>query len=155
MLEAGDVAPEFTLLSQTGAEISLGDYAGRYVLVWWIPSTMQEMTPACCDKVAKGFASETLTHPELNVIGLSFDSPEMMASFAQRAMILFPLLSDESKAVGEAYGVRRGEGRDWDSFPMKRAFLIGPNGLIEKVYKNIDPEYFVPEVLADLTGVST
>lgn len=150
MLSEGDTAPDFELQDQRGNTVSLSDYQGSWVVVWWIPSTIAEMTPPCCDKIANGFGANLARRPELNVVGLSFDTRLDMRTFAMRALVVFPLLSDESKEVGEAYGVRRGEGKDWDCFPIKRAFLVDPQGKIEKVYMNIDPDFFVPEVLHDL-----
>lgn len=154
-LAEGDQAPPFRLQDQTGNFVSLDDYAGRWLVVWWIPSTMAGMTPACCDKIANAFGAQAAAHPDLNVVGLSFDNRTLMRTFAMRGLVRFPLLSDETKEVGEAYGVRRGEGVDWDCFPMKRAFLVNPDGRIHKIYMNIDPDFFVLEVIEDLAHINT
>lgn len=148
-LHVGDVAPPFTLTDQHGDRISLGYYLGDFVVVWWIPSTLASMTPACCDHIARGFG-EHAEETGLNVIGISFDTPEQMKEFARRSSTTFPLLSDESKETGKAYGVYRGDNDEWNCFPKKRAFLVDPNGRIAKVYLNIDPDLFVHEVLDDL-----
>lgn len=150
MLQVGDEAPSFTLPNQHGGVTSLSDFQDQWLLVWWIPSTLVEQTKPCCDKVAKAFGASFAEHPELNVVGISFDAMDMMKTFAMRALIAFPVLSDHTKQVGEAYGVRRGEGKDWDSFPLKRAFLVDPDGGIDKIYDSIDPDFFVAEVLDDL-----
>lgn len=148
MIDVEQKAPTFSLTDQFGNKVSLEDYLGKWVVVWWIPSTMADMTPACCDTIAKGFGHVAGHHPELNVIGLSFDTPYEMKKFAVRGNIMFPLLSDETKLVGEAYGVRRND--EWDCFPKKMAFLVNAKGDVVKTYNNIDPDFFVDEVIHDL-----
>lgn len=149
-LQVGDKAPAFSLRDQFNDVVSLDHYGGQWLVVWWIPSTMAEMTPACCDQIARGFGEHAAENPDLNIVGVSFDPPEQMRVFAQRGTVLFPLLSDESKETGKAYGVYRGDEDEWNCFPRKRAFLVAPDGRIAKVYLNIDPDLFVHEVLDDL-----
>lgn len=149
-LQPGDEAPSFALFDQSGEPVSLEDYAGEWLVVWWIPSTMAEMTPACCDQIARGFGEHAAENPDLNIVGLSFDTADQMRVFAQRGTVLFPLLSDESRVTGKAYGVYRGDEDEWNCFPRKRAFLVDPDGRIAKVYLNIDPDLFVHEVIHDL-----
>lgn len=149
-LEVGQKAPDFALTDQNGQTIRLGDYSGQWAVIWWIPSTMAEMTPACCDQIARGFGEHAAESPDLNVIGLSFDNPDMMRTFAQRGTVLFPLLSDETRETGKAYGVYRGDADEWNCFPRKRAFLVDPAGNVARVYLNIDPDLFVHEVISDL-----
>ena len=148
MVDVGDKAPAFSLTNQFGKTTSLSDYEGKWLAVWWIPSTMADMTAACCDTSAKGFGQAMSNYPQVNVVGLSFDTPYEMKKFATRGSILFPLLADTTKEVGEAYGARRYD--DWDVFPKKMAFLVNPEGVIEKVYRNIDPDLFVDELVYDL-----
>ena len=150
-LNIGDKAPELGIKSQFGKTVTLGDYSGQWLLVWWIPSTMAEMTPACCDSIAKGLGAAVAEHPQINVVGLSFDTPTQMSQFASRGAIQFPLLADTDKTVGEKYGVVR-EG-EWDCFPKKMAFLVNPGGNVEKIYRNIDPDFFVDEVVHDLDAL--
>lgn len=150
MINPGDRVPQFSLVSQFGKPVSSDDYLGQYVVYWWIPSTMADMTPACCDTIAKGFISAVNKHTGINIVGMSFDTPYEMKKFATRASILFPLLSDETKEVGQAFGVRRND--EWDVFPLKRAFLVGPDGLVVKRYDSIDPDFFVDEVVYDLNS---
>lgn len=149
----GDEAPDFWLPNQHGDFTGLSDYDGRYVVVWWIPSTMAEMTPVCCDTIARSFGEHVLENPGLNVVGLSFDDIDLMRVFARRATVDFPLCSADIE-TGKAYGVYRGDEDEWNCFPRKRAFLVAPDGRIAKVYLNIDPDLFVPEVLADLAELA-
>ena len=153
ILQPGDMAPAFELQDQNGDFVGLSDYRDDYVVVWWIPSTMASMTPACCDHIARGFG-EHAEETGLNVIGISFDTPAEMKEFARRSSTTFSLLSDVTKETGKAYGVYRGDDDEWNCFPKKRAFLVDPDGRIAKVYMNIDPDLFVHEVLDDLAAVT-
>jgi len=101
-LGVGDPAPAFTLADDTGAQVSLADYAGRKVIVYFYPAAM---TPGCttqaCDfsdsldaLAAKGYA----------VLGISPDSPAKLAKFRQQEHLTITLLSDPDKAVLTAYG---------------------------------------------------
>lgn len=150
-LKVGDEAPAFALVDQDDQIVRLSDYDGTYVVVWWIPSTVTDrMVNNCSRDMAGSFVKHLDHHPELNVVGASFDPPDLMRDFATKAGVLFPMLSDESKETGKAYGVYRGDEDEWNCFPRKRAFLVAPDGRIAKVYLNIDPDLFVHEVLADL-----
>lgn len=149
ILEIGDTAPAFALHDQRDNRVALADYRGQWVVVWWIPSTMAEMTPACCDHIARSFGEHAAEQDSLNVLGLSFDTPAQMRDFAKRGSVLFPLLSADVE-TGKTYGVYRGDEDEWNCFPRKRAFLVDPDGRIAKVYFNIDPDLFVHEVVADL-----
>lgn len=101
-LEVGDVAPNFTLLDSTGASVSLSDYAGKQVIVYFYPAAM---TPGCttqaCD-FRDNMAS--LTAAGYVVLGISKDPVGQLAKFVERDNLTFPLLSDEDHAVQEAYG---------------------------------------------------
>ncbi|MGB8381280.1 MAG: thioredoxin-dependent thiol peroxidase [Dermatophilaceae bacterium] len=101
-LAVGDPAPTFTLTDDTGAQVSLADYAGRKVIVYFYPAAM---TPGCttqaCDfsdsldaLAAKGYA----------VLGISPDSPAKLAKFRAKEGLTITLLSDPDKAVLQAYG---------------------------------------------------
>jgi peroxiredoxin Q/BCP len=149
VLEIGDAAPYFALPNQHGRLVGLDDYDGAWVVVWWLPSTLVQHASGCGDRIAVGFARHLAEHPELNVVGLSFDTQEQAREFARRGSIEFPMLS-ALKQTGIDYGVYRGDEDEWNCFPRKRAFLVAPDGHIAKVYLNIDPDLFVHEVLTDL-----
>ena len=81
---------------------------------------------------------------EAQILGVSVDSVESHKDFAEKYGLPFPLLSDEHKEVVERYGVREG-GRT-----KRTSFLIGTDGVVEKVYENVNPETHAEEVLEDL-----
>lgn len=150
-LQPGDVSPVFALYDQRGDRIQL-DHAPGWRLVWWIPSTMAEVAPPCSDQIAKGFTNHD--DDRLTVFGMSFDTPDLLKTFARRAGVSFSILADESMETGKVYGVYRGDEDEWNCFPRKRAFLVAPDGRIAKVYFDIDPDLFVHEVLDDLNELA-
>ncbi|GAB2520615.1 thioredoxin-dependent thiol peroxidase [Paramicrobacterium agarici] len=101
-LVAGDAAPAFTLSDQNGDSVSLSDFSGERVIVYFYPAAM---TPGCttqaCD-FRDNLAS--LQSAGYRVVGVSKDSPEKLAAFAERDALTFPLLSDEDLTVHKAYG---------------------------------------------------
>lgn len=147
-VQEGSPAPHFRLLDQYGAAVDLDTYSDGWKLVWWLPSTLVEHASGCGDRIASGFAQHAAQAPELAVLGLSFDDQQQSREFARRATITFPMLTADIE-TGRAYGVYR-ENDEWSCFPRKRAFLVAPDGLVAKVYTNIDPDFFVHEVLADM-----
>lgn len=145
-LEVGDTAPDFALQNQFDQPVRLRDVAG-WRLVWWLPTTAVGIAPPCSQQIARTFAEQETDR--LTVLGLTFDDPKVLYEFSRSAGVLFPMLS-ATRAVGTQYGTYRGADDEWECFPRKRGFLVDPEGRIVKVYRNIDPDFFVPEVLADL-----
>jgi len=101
-LAAGDKAPDFTLVDQDGSEVSLHDFAGRNVVVYFYPAAM---TPGCT-KEACDFRDNlnSLASAGYQVIGISKDAPATLAQFRDRDHLNFPLLSDTDLTVHKLYG---------------------------------------------------
>lgn len=102
MLEVGDAAPPFTLRDSTGREVSLEDFAGRHVVLYFYP---RDDTPGCT-KEACGFrdAWEELQALGVLVLGVSADDAASHRRFAEKYRLPFPLLSDPDRSVMTAYG---------------------------------------------------
>ena len=102
-LNAGDKAPLFSLPDQDGELISLADYAGQRVLVYFYPKAM---TPGCTVQ-ACGLRDnmDELKQFNVEVLGISTDNPEKLSRFAEKELLNFTLLSDEDHTVAEAFGV--------------------------------------------------
>lgn len=101
-LSPGDAAPGFTLPDSSGATVSLSDFAGRKVIIYFYPAAS---TPGCTTQACDFRDSEAaLTAHGYAVVGISPDSPEALARFAQAESLPFPLLSDESRETLTAYG---------------------------------------------------
>ncbi|CAN5218272.1 thioredoxin-dependent thiol peroxidase [soil metagenome] len=102
-LEAGTAAPAFTLADQHGKPVSLSDFRGQKVILYFYP---EAETPGCTTQ-ACDFRDNlnSLKSAGFTVIGISRDAPEKLAHFAERDGLNFTLLSDPDRAVHEAYGV--------------------------------------------------
>lgn len=101
-LETGALAPDFTLLDSTGTEVSLSDFAGKKVVVYFYPAAM---TPGCTTQACDFRDSlSSLAAAGYVVLGISKDPIAKLEKFVARDHLTFPLLSDEDHAVQEAYG---------------------------------------------------
>jgi peroxiredoxin Q/BCP len=103
MLEVGDVAPEFELLSDDGTSIKLSDLRGKRVVLFFYPKAD---TPGCTTQ-ACGFRDNfpTIEAAGATVLGISPDSPEALAKWRAKMGFPYPLLSDPDHAVADAYAV--------------------------------------------------
>ena len=147
-LEAGDVAPPFSLLDQQGNTVRLEDFRGRRVLVYFYP---EADTPGCtvqsCDLRDH---RQDLTSLGLDVVGISPDDPAAQLAFDRKYDLGFPLLADEDHAVAERWGTwaeRERDGRRWFGI-VRSSFLVGPDGRIERAWYRVKPEETVPQALA-------
>ena len=149
-LKVGDVAPKFTVATSGGGKISLADYFGKNVILYFYP---RDDTPGCT-KEACAFRDEFAQFKKKGavVFGVSPDSVKSHDKFVEKFKLPFTLLADEDKKIVEAYGV-------WGekSFMGKKhlgvyrvTFLIGPDGKIKKIWPTVKPEEHAAEVLAAL-----
>lgn len=150
ILEAGMKAPDFTLRDGTGKEVSLSDYRGRKVVLYFYP---KDNTPGCT-RQACAFAGAYAGFRDkgVQVIGVSRDSIESHRKFAEKHDLPFVLLSDPDLQVIQAYGVW-GEKKLYGkvSFGVTRTtFLIDENGIIRKVMRKVKPDTNAQEILAEL-----
>ena len=101
-LETGQPAPAFSLSDQTGRQVSLSDFAGRNLIIFFYPAAM---TPGCT-KEACDFRDSLarLQQAGYDVVGISPDKPEKLAKFVDKESLTYPLLSDSDRAVMDAYG---------------------------------------------------
>jgi peroxiredoxin Q/BCP len=101
-LEPGDTAPHFSLPAADGSVVSLSDYKGKRVVVYFYPAAM---TPGCTTQACDFRDNlESLQAAGVSVIGISPDPPAKLKTFAERDRLTFPLLSDPGHAVLEEYG---------------------------------------------------
>jgi peroxiredoxin Q/BCP len=151
-LSVGDRAPAFTLPDATGAPVALADYAGRSVVLFCYPAAG---TPGCTVE-AREFSA---AGPELDtagyaVIGLSPDPPEKLARFAEDEKLDLVLLSDTDRAVLTAYGAygeKQNYGRTVQGV-IRSTFVIGPDGRIVQIMRNVRAKGHVGRVL-DTLGI--
>ena len=148
MLEVGMKAPAFTLKDQNGNEVSLSDFAGRKVVLYFYP---RDNTPGCT-RQACAFAAgyEALKTLNAAVIGVSKDSVASHVKFAQKYELPFTLLADPELEAIQAYVVWQ-EKKLYGKTSMgvvRTTFIIDENGLIEKVMPKVKPDTNAAEILA-------
>ncbi|MGH3164327.1 MAG: thioredoxin-dependent thiol peroxidase [Trebonia sp.] len=149
-LQPGDDAPDFTLPDADGNLVSLAQYKGQRVIVYFYPAAM---TPGC----TKEACDFTASMPDLGktgtaVLGISPDAPAKLAKFREKEHITFPLLSDQGREVLTAYGAF-GEKMNYGKKIMgviRSTFVIGPDGKIEKPYYNVKATGHVERLLKEL-----
>ena len=149
-LKEGDVAPAFTVATSGGGKISLADYLGRNVILYFYP---KDDTPGCT-KEACAFRDHfaDFTKAGAVVFGVSPDSVKSHDKFVDKFKLPFTLLADEDKKIVQAYGVwgeKSFMGRKYLGV-YRVTFLIGADGLIKKIWPEVKPEEHAVEVLAAL-----
>lgn len=152
MLEVGTKAPDFTLKNQEGQEVSLSQFAGKRVVLYFYP---RDNTPGCT-RQACGFAQnyEGFIQRDVVVIGVSKDSVASHLKFAQKYELPFVLLSDPDLEAIQAYGVWQ-EKKLYGKVSMgvvRTTYIIDPQGVIEKVMPKVKPDTNAAEILAYLDG---
>ena len=149
-LSPGDTAPDFTLTSDTGEEVSLSGLRGRKVIVYFYPAAM---TPGCTTQACDFTDSlASLKGAGYEVLGISPDKPEKLAKFRERDAVNFPLLSDTSKATLEAYGAY-GEKTMYGKTVtgvLRSTFVIDADGRVELAQYNVKAAGHVAKLRRDL-----
>ena len=150
MLNAGMKAPEFTLKDKDGRDVSLSDFAGKRVVLYFYP---KDSTPGCT-RQALAFAAlyERFRDKGVEVVGISRDSEASHKKFAEKNSLPFILLSDPELEVIKSYGVWQ-EKKMYGKTTMgvvRTTFLISPDGVIEKVMEKVKPDTNAADILAEL-----
>lgn len=149
-LSEGDAAPRFTLPDSTGTKVSLADYRGRSVLVYFYPAAA---TPGCTTE-ACDFRDNLadLNDAGFAVLGISPDAPAKLAKFAADQNLNFPLLSDADRTVMRdwgTYGEKKSYGRTIMGV-IRSTFVVDPDGKIAKALYNVRATGHVAKLRRDL-----
>ncbi|WP_017934702.1 thioredoxin-dependent thiol peroxidase [Nocardioides sp. Iso805N] len=149
-LSPGDTAPEFSLTDDTGATVSLADFRGRKVIVYFYPAAM---TPGCT-KQACDFTDSlaSLQSAGYEVVGISPDKPEKLAKFRERDGLTIRLLSDPAKEVLTAYGAF-GEKKLYGKVVegvIRSTVVIDEDGKVEVAQYNVKATGHVAKLRRDL-----
>ena len=149
-LHEGDKAPDFSLTSDSDKTVSLGDFAGRRVVVYFYP---RANTPGCTKEACDFRDSlEQLNGQDIEVVGISPDKPEKLAKFREDHELNFPLLSDPDKEVMTAYGAF-GEKKNYGKVTqgvIQSTFLVEPDGTIGLAKYNVKATGHVARILRDM-----
>ena len=152
MLEVGIKAPEFTLPDKDGNTVSLSDFVGKKVVLYFYP---KDNTPGCTRQAcAFAAAYEGFKAKDVVVIGISKDSVASHLKFAQKHDLPFVLLSDPELQAIQAYGVWQ-EKKLYGKVSMgvvRTTFIIDEQGNIEKVIPKVKPDTNASEILAYMAG---
>lgn len=147
MPAAGDIAPAFSALDQHGNSVSLADFAGKTVVLYFYP---KDDTPGCT-REACGFRDEFQSFTKKNVVilGVSPDDSAKHTKFIAKYSLPFTLLADPDKALCQAYDVWKEKNMyGKKSFGVVRStFIIGPDGKIAKVFNNVKVDGHIAKVL--------
>ncbi len=147
MLEPGTKAPQFTLPDQNGNPVSLSDFLGKKVVLYFYPRD----NTAGCTRQAVAFAQQYAEFERRGVvvIGISKDSVASHLKFAEKNALPFLLLADPERQAIEAYGVWQ-EKKNYGKVSMgvvRTTFIIDENGLIERVMPKVKPDTNAAEIL--------
>ncbi|MBO7155040.1 MAG: thioredoxin-dependent thiol peroxidase [Campylobacter sp.] len=150
ILAAGDIAPEFSLENSDGVSISLRDFRGKNVVLYFYP---KDNTPGCTTEACEFSANyDEFIANDTVIVGVSPDSVKSHSGFIIKQNLKHILLSDINKDVAKAYGVwqvRKNYGKEYLGI-VRTTFVIDKEGKIAKVYKSVKAAGHAAKVLADL-----
>jgi thioredoxin-dependent peroxiredoxin len=146
-LKEGDKAPVFKGIDQHGNTVSLTDFKGKKVVLYFYP---KDMTPGCTNQACNLRDNySTLLKQGYAVVGVSMDSVKRHEKFAEKYSLPFPLLADENKEILLQYGVfgeKQFMGRTFDGI-HRTTFIIDEKGVIEKIIKKPNTKNHAEEIL--------
>ena len=146
MPEVGQAAPDFTLKNQDGKQVSLNDYRGKWVVLYFYP---KDFTGGCTLE-AHNFQRDIASYEKANavILGVSVDNEESHKGFCTKEGLSFKLLADTETKVSTTYGsVMEYQG---NKLSARNTFVIDPKGKIARVFEKVKPPAHSEEVLAAL-----
>ncbi len=156
ILAEGATAPDFSLPSQEDTAVSLSQYKGKWVVLYFYP---KDMTTGCTIE-AHNFQRDLSKYDALNavVLGVSFDTVESHKTFCTKDSLTFKLLADPDHKVIDAYGVpvstRTSPTGDVMKTAARDTFLISPAGKVVKVWTGVNPNTHSDDVLGAIAGLN-
>ncbi|WP_067148308.1 thioredoxin-dependent thiol peroxidase [Pseudotamlana agarivorans] len=146
-LKQGETVPDFTSKDEQGREISLSDYKGKKIIVFFYPKAS---TPGCTNEACNLRDNyKVLQDQGYELLGVSADSEKRQTNFKKKYNFPFPLLADEDKSVINAFGVwgpKKFMGREYDGIHRK-TFLIDENGVVERVIDKVKTKDHAAQIL--------
>jgi peroxiredoxin Q/BCP len=144
--EAGSPAPQFTLKSQDGAPVSLQDFRGKWVVLYFYP---KDFTSGCTLE-AHNFQRDLAEYEKRNavIVGISLDDPDSHKQFCVKEGLSFKLLADTDHKASKEYGTLT---HVVFTHAERNTFLIAPDGKIARVFEDVRPAEHSQQILAVLT----
>jgi peroxiredoxin Q/BCP len=146
-LQVGDKAPSFSALNEHGETISLADYVGKKVILYFYP---KDMTPGCTAESCNLGENYTLLQEKgFEIIGVSPDPAKRHLKFIEKYNLPFTLLADEAKSVLNAYsvwGLKKFMGKEYDGV-HRTTFVIDEKGSIEKIFLKVKTKDHTNQIL--------
>jgi peroxiredoxin Q/BCP len=146
-LKVGDTAPEINSVDQNGEKITLEQYKGKKIVLYFYP---KDMTPGCTAQSCNLTENyDSLKEKGYEVLGVSCDSVKRHQKFIEKYNLVFSLVSDEEKKVVEDYGVwglKKFMGREYMGI-TRTTFLIDEKGIIEEVITKVDTKNHTSQIL--------
>jgi peroxiredoxin Q/BCP len=148
--EAGSQAPQFTLKSQDGTPVSLQDFRGKWVVLYFYP---KDFTSGCTLE-AHNFQRDLAEYEKRNavIVGISVDDADSHKQFCVKEGLSFKLLADTTHKVSEEYGTLT---HMMFTHAARNTFLITPDGKIARVFDDVKPAEHSTQVLAALTELES
>lgn len=150
MLKAGDKIPSFSLANQDGKLFTNEDFKGKWLVVYFYP---KDDTPGCTKEACSFRDNFSILKKEgVEIIGISKDTVRSHKKFAQKYELPFTLLADPELGIIKGFGVwakKKFWGREYDGI-LRTTFLIDPEGVIKKVYEDVNPDDHALQILNDL-----
>ncbi|MBN2135647.1 MAG: thioredoxin-dependent thiol peroxidase [Acidobacteria bacterium] len=152
-LKKGDKAPGFTLPGENNKKVSLADYKGKWVIVYFYP---KDNTPGCTVEAREFTKSvDDFSQLDAEIIGISADSPESHMKFTNKHDLKLTLLSDQDHKVMEdygAWGIKKMYGKEYWGI-IRSTFLIDPDGKIAEAWYSVKVKGHVEKVKEVLEGL--
>jgi thioredoxin-dependent peroxiredoxin len=152
MLKVGDKAPDFTLKSDEGKDVSLKDFRGKRVLLYFYPKAS---TPGCTIEACEfRDLKPKFDKEDTVVLGVSADPEKALKNFKVKQKLNFPLLGDPTHKMIESYGVWRMKkfmGRSFKGI-VRSTFLIGPDSKIEEIWDEVKAKGHAAEALSKVAA---
>ena len=155
MVSEGEEAPDFTLQADNGREVSLSDYRGRKVVLYFYP---KDGTPGCTrEAIAFRDMIKDFEKEDIVILGVSKDSVQSHQRFKQKHGLPFTLLSDPEGKVLNLYGVWKKKSLYGRTFmgTERTTFLIDESGIVKKAYRKVRVKGHAQACLLDLTGAES
>ncbi|MEX0827003.1 MAG: thioredoxin-dependent thiol peroxidase [Acidimicrobiia bacterium] len=152
MIEPGDPAPSFQLPDQDGRPVRLADYSGERLIIYFYPKAF---TPGCTTQACDFRDNhQAFAKAGYQIVGISPDPVDRLGRFRDEHQLPFPVLSDPNHATARDYGAwgkKVNYGREYEGI-IRSTFVIGPDGSIEKAWRNVKAKGHGERILREVTA---